>query len=387
VQQVDNVLSREDGQELLRLCREGRLFEVQSWIAQHKSLRVPPSLRKTPMSVALESGFYTLIELLARSSPPDLLNDALIMAVNQRRRDYIDLLIQHGSNLTSVPFITVLRSWDPKLIRLFLDNGADAISDAPFSQAFRERIRTALRPFVEYRNHHPELAPILQEHLDRGLRHAADKGDLKWVSLLLWAGADPRSKGPKDEDDDEESYTTALEEACYLDDPAVLKRLKPDPTRDNLAEFLRNAAHFSRKELVQYLLDLGAPVNDKPNGGCSAVDATLWHLSFEDIRAFMERRLATRWGVWKTMDTLKLLSKRRNLGTRQGTAHGLTQEPVKSRTRRHHRPLQALAAPPTRGQADTPRIPQSPATQGAPRPSAPGTLASWPGRSQQSPHR
>src|SRR4029079_158892 len=54
----------EDAEQLLRLCREGRLFELQAWVAAGKSLSVPTHYRQTPMRVALNTGFHSLIEFL-----------------------------------------------------------------------------------------------------------------------------------------------------------------------------------------------------------------------------------------------------------------------------------------------------------------------------------
>jgi hypothetical protein len=55
------------------------------------------------------------------------------------------------------------------------------------------------------------------------------------VSLLLWAGADPRTKGLAIDDvddpdvaNDPESHRTALEEACSSGHVEIVKRLKPD---------------------------------------------------------------------------------------------------------------------------------------------------------------
>jgi hypothetical protein len=79
------------------------------------------------------------------------------------------------------------------MMRYFLDNGADAITDGPFAEAFKSRVRTALNAFIEYKKKHPEVAEDLQEQIDRALRYSAGEGDLKWVSLLLWGGANPRS--------------------------------------------------------------------------------------------------------------------------------------------------------------------------------------------------
>ena len=51
------------------------------------------------------------------------------------------------------------------------------------------------------------------------------------VSLLMWAGANPRSRGPALDDvehlEDPEQLTTALHEACAAGNVESLKRLKP----------------------------------------------------------------------------------------------------------------------------------------------------------------
>jgi len=75
----------------------------------------------------------------------------------------------------------------------------------------------------------------------------------------MWAGANPRST--------DEDGSTAMEDASYCEDPSVLKRLKPDPSKDNLSSLLLHASSFARHKSVACLLDLGAPVNDKPNVG------------------------------------------------------------------------------------------------------------------------
>src|SRR5438128_9506619 len=41
----------EDAEQLLRLCREGRLFELQAWVAAGKSLSVPAHWRVPPPDV------------------------------------------------------------------------------------------------------------------------------------------------------------------------------------------------------------------------------------------------------------------------------------------------------------------------------------------------
>src|SRR5262249_10897720 len=149
----------------------------------------------------------------------DLKNRALSHSLSLKRLDFIELLVSHGADALSIPFIDVLRIWDPAIIRFFLDHDADFIGESPFAIAFGERIRTALRAWRECKEKHPNLSAQLQEQADRALRYFCSKGDLKWVSLLLWAGADPRSSGPTLGDDDDErensEHTTALAQAAY----------------------------------------------------------------------------------------------------------------------------------------------------------------------------
>jgi hypothetical protein len=119
---------------------------------------------------------------------------------------------------------------------------------------------------------------------------------MKWISLLTWAGANPRSLGPDLDDryaDDPDCHTTAPREACSKGSLDAPKKLKPDPRSDNLSDLLQAAALSDSKELIDYLLHLGAQPNDKANGGSSALDRCLWHLPWEDRNTFASKQLAS----------------------------------------------------------------------------------------------
>ena len=192
-----DILTHEEGKDLLELCRTGRLYEIEKWIASGKSLRVPIECKGTALQIALETEFHSLVELIARHESDQATKDAALRrAVARARIDFVQLLLAHGADLKSVPFADVLFSWNPKLMRFFLAEGADAISGAPFAQAFGAKIRTVIGPFLEYKREHPEFAERLQEQADCALRHFCSEGNLKWVSLLMWAGANPRTTGP-----------------------------------------------------------------------------------------------------------------------------------------------------------------------------------------------
>lgn len=274
----------EDTKELIRLCRAGRLYEIERWITAGKPLEISAAQsrgrQRTLLELAVDTGFYSLVELIARNEPSDEAKTAaLIRSVSAKRMDIVELLFANGADPKTVPLDTVLFEWDPKLIRFFLDRGADPIEGRPFAEAFRAKIRTALSAFVEYKKAHPELGTQLQEQLDCALRHFCGEGDLKWISLLMWAGGDPHSRGPclgKDWSED----PAGVEEACRLESTDVMKKLKPDPNRDDGKELLRNAAFWSRSAILEFLLNLGFNPNDKENGGSSALDASLRQLDF-----------------------------------------------------------------------------------------------------------
>ena len=311
VEAKPDTLAEENAKLLLGLCHAGRLYEIERWIATGRSLRTPGNLKKSPLDVAVEQGFHSLVELLARSEcESSIKNHALGLAVAKKRLDLVQVLISLGADIKAVSLADVLLTWDPAMIRFFLDNGADVITGAPFAVAFAERIRTALRPFVEYKKAHPELADQLQQQADRALRYFAREGDLKWVSLALWAGANPYTPGPSvfdEHEDDPDWHTTALREACYRGNLEVLKKLKPERQPDELGELL-SCSMFSRgDDLLGYLLQLGAKPNNKSNGGSAALDSCFWHLGFEGSNFFDRKAQIQKYQAHRTLEMLRLL--------------------------------------------------------------------------------
>jgi ankyrin repeat protein len=301
--------------ELIRWCRAGRLYDIDKFITEGKSLDVSAAVKRgrrgSLLEIAVELGFHSLVELIAKNEPDQSVRDAALgLAVSSRRLDLVEILLANGANIKAVPLVDVLLTWEPAVIRFFLDHGADPLDGRPFAEAFGAKIRTALRAFVDYKKAHPELASQLQGQIDCALRHFCSEGDLKWVSLLMWAGADPRSRGPcleKEYTEDPECYTSGLEEACHSENLDVLKRLKPDPNRDNLGELLQIAASWRRIATLEYLLGIGANPNDKTNGGSSALDSALGSLSFVRFCAYGEDRLKSKYDARENLECVREL--------------------------------------------------------------------------------
>src|ERR1700735_3680384 len=131
-------------------------------------------LHRPVETAAIKSGFHSLVELLVRNEPAlELKNQAISQAISEKRLDLIQLLVSYGAEIKAIPLVDALLLWDPTIIGFFLENGADVVTGYPFTVAFKEKIRTALRPFVEYRKSHPEVAGALQDQLNRALRYFA----------------------------------------------------------------------------------------------------------------------------------------------------------------------------------------------------------------------
>jgi hypothetical protein len=83
-----STLAIDESKALLALCRAGRLYEVEDWIKAGLSLEVAASLQTAPLQVAIETGFHSLIELLAK-----------MIREGQRRATYSSTLLGTGEDL------------------------------------------------------------------------------------------------------------------------------------------------------------------------------------------------------------------------------------------------------------------------------------------------
>jgi hypothetical protein len=95
---MPEVLSTTEAKHLVHLCKTGRLFEFQEWIAEGKPIGVPPHIKPQPLKVAIDAGFHSMVEVLARAEcSQDLKNRALLQAVTLRRLDLIQVLVSNGA--------------------------------------------------------------------------------------------------------------------------------------------------------------------------------------------------------------------------------------------------------------------------------------------------
>lgn len=258
---------------LRRMCHQGRLFDVQQWIKAGnpvalKELPPPRRRRNGPLCIAIDHGFHSLVQVLLEGGTPieEGRYHALHHAVQLRRRDLVTLLIEHGAKVQDVSMQTVLATWDRAMADLFVANSASLVDDLPIAWGLINKIKTTLGVFKQYVGQQPKLI----EQVEIALRHHARKGNAKWVSLMLWAGADPWSLGPDDasnydvppfDDDSEPLQYSAVEQAVTYGRVEVLSLKNfltpPNPKRPESMKTLCHAWRLRDETVVRLLLDRG----------------------------------------------------------------------------------------------------------------------------------
>ncbi|HYV38769.1 MAG TPA: hypothetical protein VE988_23995 [Gemmataceae bacterium] len=275
---------------LIDMCRAGRLFAVQEWIAEGKPVNPPPFPRRSnharaPLDIAVESGFHSLVAVLLKCGAEidlDGWNGTMARVLRARRFDFVQLLVEHGYDPKQIDMKVVFNTWDPAMMEYFIDKGADVETGNPLAWAFCNRIRTALRIFKRYQKRFstfPEQANI-------ALRYHCKEGNLKWVSLLLWAGADPYAPGPSSHDEMRDSYDEGLSALGFAVlyehfDILKLKQVKLDPNHPRIRDMLKYADRGEGIDLLKQLLEKGLNPNDQENGGSSIIQRLLCGLEMD----------------------------------------------------------------------------------------------------------
>jgi len=260
--------------ELIVLIRQGRLFDVQAWIAQGRPLQLPREGRfvLTPLLAAIGTGFHSMVEVLLKElHQVEDLDQLLEVAVHMRRLDLVELLHQFGARPASLSYESVANRGTPPILKWFEAHGLDLVTDNPIATAFINKWRLALGTYMRSKDRVPEL----RRQADIALRYHASQGNLKWVCLLLWAGADPRAKVPRIDvdylDDD-----TALRDAVSGGHLEIVRKFNPDPERDDVTGLLYEAGFRPNREMVDLLLALGADPTAKKEE--SIVHCYMWSL-------------------------------------------------------------------------------------------------------------
>lgn len=303
--------------ELHRLCREGRLYDVERWIRTGGPLQLEEGTDvgrrrvTSALEIALDQGNHALaLLLLCNWYDPDLEPDCpLDLALRARRWDLVDLLLEWGTDPQRVDLEDLFGTYQTKLFKRFRTLGVDLTAGHVMAEALA--YHTSNKPLFGFARRHRKHDPKIQTEANIALAHHAGEGNEKGVALCLWAGADPHVPVPSlgdlrrygetddDEDDDEEQEPfrghTAIEEACRNGDVGILERLGPDPERDD-CDALYRAAESGR--VVEFLARFALP-----SDGDEVIRSHLWGATFV-LRFRGWQWLET---TWQSLDTLRCL--------------------------------------------------------------------------------
>lgn len=241
--------------KLHRLCREGRLYDVEDWIRTGRPLQATggmPARRRyatTALKIALEREDHAMaLLLLCNGYEPNLEPLCpLDLALRARRQDLIDMLLDWGADPHQVDLEDLFATYSSALFERFRALGVDLTAGHALADALAHH--TSNKPLFGYAKRHREHDAKIRSELDIALVHHAGEGNEKGVQLCLWAGADPhtparslRYRSRDEEEDEDEVRHTAIEVACRGGHAAILERLGPDPARDDFDD-LFCAAH------------------------------------------------------------------------------------------------------------------------------------------------
>lgn len=236
-----------DVEELHLLCKQGRLYEVERWIAEGRPLQLAGETshgrrRRTTLEIALRQQHQALVLLLLcngydlgleSSSPLD-------QALELRRSDLVELLLTWGADPHEVDREKLFDSYDTALFERFYALGVDLTRRHALAEALA--YHTSNKPLFGFAKRHREHDAALQRELNMALAHHAYEGNEKGALLCLWAGADPHAPAlsvkysdydDPEEDDEEPSGGSAVSGACFSGHVGLLERFQPDPARDD----------------------------------------------------------------------------------------------------------------------------------------------------------
>lgn len=208
--------------------------------------------------MSISRGFHSLVETFLQAGiSQEERNEALARAVSERNVDLVQLLAQYGADIKTIEQDEVFWTRHPQIIGWFVDNGMDLECNESIAKAFRDKQREFLGIYMGLR----DRIPSARKQAAMALRYHTEEGNLKWVSLLLWAGADPRMPVPrieKREWEEEDADETALHEAIRYGQVEVVKKIGIDPRRDDVTKLFDQHFIYPKSELIELLINKGA---------------------------------------------------------------------------------------------------------------------------------
>lgn len=248
--------------DLVRLCREGRVYEVEKWIRDGtpiQALDYRHGARShrldSPLRVAIETKQFDLARLLlCNGFLPDLEQESpLELVLRSKAKGYLELLLSWGADPKRVRPVTILDTYDVSLMESFWESGVDLTKEHVLAQTLA--LETSNKPAYGWAKRHRDDPRIARE-LAIALGDAVMEGREKAVQLLLRAGADPHRKVPSlrftspADEDEPENQVSAVEWAVTGGKGGLLRRLKPNPDLDDFEDLWKTVCETETLNLL-----------------------------------------------------------------------------------------------------------------------------------------
>ena len=321
------MVASSDYNSLCRLCREGRLYDVEQWIATGHPIS-PVRLEGgaghrhgSPLQIALKAGNHSLVQLLC-SSGYDIGNEPhspLDIALRTRRLDLLELLLDAGADPAAVDLEALFGTYNRDLLERFYGFGVDFSAGHELATALAYSSRN--KPLYGFVKRHQESDPRIAAELQLALNTSIREDLERATALCLWAGADPRRPSfdldrvadweSYQEDDESEPFRgwTSLEMAAMCGNLELLQRLDPDPRTDSIDELHRCARDY---QVIEYLFSIALPQDP----GAWILRHLYWfsHRPYQWPSKAMILQIAFKAGMkWESSSPEEIASIRRNL--------------------------------------------------------------------------
>jgi hypothetical protein len=306
--------------DLVNLCRAGRLYAVERWIAAGHPIQVahrdesPWQGPRTPLSVTIESGQHDLAFLLLCNGYRTALEPEppLDLALRRRAWDFVELLLAWGADPTAVDPDAVLSTYQLQLMERFWDLGLDLTRDK--SLAYYLADTSSNKPAYGWAKRHHDDSRVAHA-LALALGEAVSEKRERAVALLVWAGADPHCRVPslrysRDDDDPDEDRSSAIELAVMFGHGNLLKYLSPDPDLDDFDELWESVCD---RDAVDHLFDLRPPRDWSKAIRRNVSRMSWWYPGRSGSRSCLERIFDHHWGRLSTIEHGECQDLRRDL--------------------------------------------------------------------------
>lgn len=276
-------LTEDEHNELLWLCRNGMLFEVQDWLDSGKSTLRPEEKRTSALISAAEMGFHSLVKVLLQRGEFEMVEKerALREACTRGSFEVAKVLVLHGAPANTVDFFDMCACGiDREFLGFMLDHGADPSLEDGFAwELVTRKTKPLLGLFFEYR----EKIPAMEIQASRALRECVEKNSERGIALLTWAKVDPLLKVSDtpcldQPDDDKDFYESAAQAAIRRGNLKALRMMKISPTREELQELLSDTTWRCEPKILRHLMRFasdGSVLNDRPDGTSTILSAAI----------------------------------------------------------------------------------------------------------------